>query len=78
LLRTAESASPIAAPALAGSLLAFIIVYLVVFGAGTFYLLRLMTKPPHPGEQGPDPDLPSRASGTVPGPAMAEGDEVRS
>jgi cytochrome d ubiquinol oxidase subunit I len=78
LLRTAESASPIAAPALAGSLLAFIIVYLVVFGAGTFYLLRLMAKPPHPGEQGPDPDLPSRASGTVPGPAMAEGDEVRS
>jgi len=78
LLRTADSASPIAAPALAGSLLAFFVVYLAVFGAGTVYLLRLMAKPPQPGEQGPDPDLPSHASGIVPGPAMAEGGEVRS
>ena len=53
LLRTAESASPLAAPAVASSLIAFIIVYFVVFAAGVIYLLRLMAAPPHPGEQGP-------------------------
>jgi cytochrome d ubiquinol oxidase subunit I len=42
LLRTAESLSPIDAPAVATSLLAFIVVYFFVFGAGTFYLLALM------------------------------------
>ena len=34
LLRTAESASPLAAPAVASSLIAFVIVYFIVFGAG--------------------------------------------
>ena len=53
LLRTAESASPLAAPAVGSSLIAFIIVYFVVFTAGVIYLLRLMAAPPHPGEQGP-------------------------
>ncbi len=46
LLRTSEAASPIAAPAVASSLLAFIVVYLAVFGAGTFYVLRLMGRVP--------------------------------
>ncbi len=45
LLTTAESASPIAAPAIATSLLAFVIVYFIMFGAGTVYILRLMNKP---------------------------------
>ena len=53
LLRTVESASPLAAPAVASSLIAFIIVYFAVFTAGVIYLLRLMAAPPHPGEQGP-------------------------
>jgi cytochrome d ubiquinol oxidase subunit I len=44
LLRTSESLSPVAAPAVGASLLAFIIVYFFVFGAGTFYMLRLMGK----------------------------------
>jgi len=44
LLRTSESLSPVAAPAVGASLLAFIIVYFFVFGAGTFYILRLMAK----------------------------------
>jgi cytochrome d ubiquinol oxidase subunit I len=39
------------------SLLAFIVVYFFVFGAGTFYLMRLMSKPPEshddPRLQGP-------------------------
>ena len=46
LLRTADAASPVGAPALAGSLAAITIVYLMVFGAGTFYLLRLMGASP--------------------------------
>jgi cytochrome d ubiquinol oxidase subunit I len=45
LLRTSDSLSPIAAPAVAVSLVAFIIVYFFVFGAGTFYILRMMNKP---------------------------------
>jgi cytochrome bd ubiquinol oxidase subunit I len=50
LLRTAQSASPIAAPAVAASLAAFAVVYFTVFGAGVFFLLRLMRQPPHSGE----------------------------
>ena len=53
LLRTADSVSPLQAPAVATSLLAFIVVYFIVFGAGVFYILRLMSHPPHRGEAGP-------------------------
>ena len=49
LLRTSDSLSPVDAPAVAASLIAFIIVYFAVFGAGTFYLLRLMSKAPLEG-----------------------------
>lgn len=45
MMRTSDSLSPIAAPAVAASLTAFIIVYFFVFGAGTYYLLRMMNKP---------------------------------
>ena len=40
LLRTADSVSPLEAPAVGASLLAFIVVYFTVFGAGTWYLLK--------------------------------------
>ena len=66
LLRTAQSASPLAAPAVGFSLLAFVIVYLVVYAAGLTYLLRLMAEPPRPGEAGPPPDIPTRAAGIAP------------
>lgn len=46
LLRTADSAAPLAAPAVGASLVAFIVIYFTVFGAGTFYILRLMSRPP--------------------------------
>ncbi len=46
LLRTAESAAPLDAAAVGASLVAFIVVYFAVFGAGTFYILRLMSLPP--------------------------------
>ena len=70
VLRTADSLSPIAVAAVGSSLLAFIVVYFAAFGAGTFYILRLMAKPPTPGETGPDPRTPMHAAGVTPGPAQ--------
>jgi cytochrome d ubiquinol oxidase subunit I len=66
LLRTADSVSPLAAPAVGSSLLAFVIVYFVVYAAGLTYLLRLMAQPPQPGEAGPPSDVPARAAGITP------------
>ncbi len=71
LMRTAESASPLAAPAVATSLIAFIIVYFIVFTAGVIYMLRLMAEPPHHGEEGPRGDVPTHAGGIAPGIGMA-------
>ena len=73
VLRTLESASPIDAPAVAGSLLAFVVVYFLIFGAGVFYLLRLMKTTPVSGEKGPRANIPTPASGLMPGPAMLGG-----
>jgi cytochrome d ubiquinol oxidase subunit I len=70
LLRTADSVSPIALPAVATSLIAFIVVYFAVFGAGTIYILRLMSRPPDAGIEPLDPDAPIRAAGVTPGPAQ--------
>ncbi|MBG0510625.1 cytochrome ubiquinol oxidase subunit I [Agrobacterium sp. MOPV5] len=69
LLRTAESHSPLAAPAIAVSLLAFVIVYFFAFGSGIFYLLRLMAKPPEPHESEPA-NVPQRAAGLTPAPGL--------
>jgi cytochrome bd ubiquinol oxidase subunit I len=65
LLRTSESHSPLAASAVAASLLAFVLVYFSAFGAGIYYLLRLMAKPPERHETEP-PNLPHRAAGITP------------
>jgi cytochrome d ubiquinol oxidase subunit I len=69
LLTTAQSHSPLAAPAVAASLLAFVVVYFFAFGAGTYYLLRLMAKPPERHEAEP-PHVPQRAAGITPAPAV--------
>ena len=69
LLRTADSLSPIGAPGVATSLVAFVVVYVLVFGSGVMFMLRLMAKPPMPGESGPDAGVPTRAAGVTPGPA---------
>lgn len=69
LLRTAESIAPIGAPAVAGSLLAFIVVYTLVFGTGIVYLLRLMVKPTT-GRREAAAQEPIRSAGIHPGPAM--------
>jgi cytochrome bd ubiquinol oxidase subunit I len=66
LLRTAQSQSPIDAAAVAGSLLAFIIVYFTAFGAGTFYILRLMRHQPQLDEPDIEKGVPQRAAGITP------------
>jgi len=71
LLRTVESVSPLDAPAVASSLVAFIIVYFVVFSVGTWYILRLMAHSPIPAEPGLDGgDAPIRTAGITPATAV--------
>jgi cytochrome d ubiquinol oxidase subunit I len=74
LLRTADSVSPLQAPAVAASLLAFILVYFVVFGAGVLFLFKLFGQPPHVAEQGPQDAEPIRTAGITPGPQMQHDD----
>ena len=69
LLTVQQSVSPIAAPAIALSLLAFIAVYFTVFGAGVFYILRLAATPPHISTEDVAPG-PVRAAGLTPAPGI--------
>jgi cytochrome d ubiquinol oxidase subunit I len=50
LMRTADAMSPVGAQQLGVSLAAFVVVYFAVFGAGTGYLLKLITDGPQVGE----------------------------
>jgi cytochrome d ubiquinol oxidase subunit I len=72
VLRTADAASPLDAPAVAASLLAFVIVYFTVFGIGVWYILRLMGKAPVTGEPGAKrgDHGPIRTAGITPGPTQ--------
>ena len=76
LLRTADSASPLDAPAVGASLLAFIVVYFTVFGIGTWYVMRLMSKVPATDEHGVKRGEagPIRTAGITPGPTQNPGD----
>ncbi|MHA7819974.1 MAG: cytochrome ubiquinol oxidase subunit I [Erythrobacter sp.] len=76
LLRTADAASPLAAPAVGASLMAFVLVYFAVFGVGVWYILKLMGKPPHPGEKGVKGTEkgPVRTAGITPGPTQNPGE----
>lgn len=69
-LRTADAASPLAADALAGSLTAFVVIYFAVFGAGVFYILRLMHRPPQIDESPTASTDPIRSAGITPGVPM--------
>ena len=62
LMRLSEGRSPIDAPAVAGSLLSFVIVYFTVFSAGIYYILKLMSRAPDLGEPEIGDDIPYRAS----------------
>jgi cytochrome d ubiquinol oxidase subunit I len=65
LLRTVDSVSPIGAPGVAFSLLAFVTVYLIVFGMGVSYLLRLMRADPEAAAAAPIP-AETRVAGITP------------
>lgn len=72
LLRTKDAVAPIETPAVATSLVAFILVYFIVFGIGTLYILKLMGHAPHIGE--PEPaHAPIRTAGITPAPSMDRG-----
>ncbi|MGD1876549.1 MAG: cytochrome ubiquinol oxidase subunit I [Kiloniellaceae bacterium] len=68
LLTTVQSASPLEAPAVGASLVAFILVYFAVFGSGTFYVLRLMNRSPRAKAE--DDTAPSHAAGITPAYAL--------
>ncbi len=54
VIRTAESMSPLAAQQVATTLIGFIVLYIFVFGAGSFYILRLIAQGPKPYENPAD------------------------
>ena len=61
LLRTAEAVTPTLAPgSVLASLLVFAAVYFTVFGAGIWYLLKLIRKGPQPHEPVPQSDAGER------------------
>lgn len=67
-MKTAESVSPIDAAAVGTSLVVFILVYFAVFGAGTFYALRLMATPPQARQA--EETRVTRTAGITPGPTL--------
>ena len=77
LMTTVESASPVAAAAIASSLVGFILVYFTLFGAGLFYLLRLMSMAPMANEADLSPDAPIHAAGIMPAPVLTKSGTFR-
>ena len=71
LLRTADSASPIHAAAVASSLIAFVVVYFALFGAGVVYMLRLMRQAPDVAHAELPANEPTRAAGILPASALS-------
>lgn len=65
LLLTAKSESPLAAPAVGASLVAFVVVYFAVLGIGTWYILKLMTDGVYPQEGGLDESGPLTRAGVA-------------
>jgi cytochrome d ubiquinol oxidase subunit I len=72
LLRTADSVSPIASPAVTGSLVAFAVVYFGTFVSGAIYIVKLMAKPPSTHETVPEA-APIRTAGITPAAALNAG-----
>jgi cytochrome d ubiquinol oxidase subunit I len=50
LMRTSDATSPVMGTSIAISLAAFVIIYVFVFGAGSYYILKLIGKGPEDGE----------------------------
>jgi len=75
LLTTAQSASPVQAPAVGASLAAFVVVYLALFGMGLYYMAKLMNRPPSAHEPA-DLSAPSHAAGITPAAGLAASREA--
>jgi cytochrome d ubiquinol oxidase subunit I len=67
-LRTADAVSPVTAEAVGASLAAFIVVYAVIFTAGSYYLAKLLRRGPEPFEEihGDDPGKKPKRPLSVP------------
>lgn len=63
LLRTADSLSAVSREQVVGSTLLILMFYLLIFGIGLWVLLRILNKPPHPDEPGPQPTLADETGG---------------
>ena len=60
LLRTRDAASPVPAGSIALSLALFVIVYAVVFGAGLYYIVKVVRQGSAGGRPEPEPIAPQR------------------
>jgi len=74
IMRTSESLAPIDAPAVGASLIAFIVVYFFVFGAGTAYILAMMHRAPGAPSK-PLQDGPLRTAGITPAQQVQDDEE---
>ncbi|MCL4141331.1 UNVERIFIED_CONTAM: hypothetical protein GTU68_006087 [Idotea baltica] len=70
LLRTSESVAPVATPAVAASLTAFVVSYFILFGTGTWYLLKMMRRSPEESLRAVATDNPIRSAGITPAPSV--------
>lgn len=70
LMRTADSVSPVGAPSVLATLITFVVVYEIVFGAGLYYIIRMVRTGP---EQGPA--HPSHVPFTTPARPLSYPDE---
>jgi cytochrome d ubiquinol oxidase subunit I len=68
-LLTADSLSPLAAPAVGTSLVMFVLVYFTVFSIGAAYIVRMMGRLPT-GEELEPPHIPQHAAGITPASAI--------
>ncbi len=75
-LRTADSVSPIASPAVTVSLVAFIVVYFGTFVSGAVYIVKLMAKAPSTHETVPEA-APTHAAGITPAAALTAAGAAR-
>jgi cytochrome d ubiquinol oxidase subunit I len=65
LVTTAQSASPITLPEVMASFAVIVVVYVLVFGSGVLYVMKMMAKPPEFGEPTLEGEAPLRSYGLV-------------
>jgi cytochrome d ubiquinol oxidase subunit I len=70
ILRTADAVSPVGAGQVSASLLAFMVIYAVIFSVGVLYILRLIAEgpqtPPLEGDEPPGNPLAAGTKGVAP------------